>query len=128
MARPSSRCAFRSSRLLTGNVRNLLLLAVAVGRRQEGAIKLALGAQRGRFVCEFLQESALLCAISAAIGYAIAWVAVQQFSGLKLDFGILGTFSFGINLHLDAAVIGFTLLLTLIAIAATGLAPALYAS
>ena len=53
------------------NVANLLL-AIAVARRQEAAIKLALGAPRGRLIREFLRESAILCAASAALGYAIA--------------------------------------------------------
>ncbi|MBV8902702.1 MAG: ABC transporter permease [Acidobacteriia bacterium] len=109
------------------NVANLLL-AVAVGRRQEAAIKLALGAQRSRLIREFLGESALLCAGGAALGYVAAVSVVRRFSHLEIDFGVLGTFSFGINLHLNAAVIGFTLLLVLIAIVATGLPPALYAS
>ena len=56
------------------NVANLLL-AIAVGRRQEAVIKLALGAPRGRLIREFLRESAILCAASAALGYAIAAVA-----------------------------------------------------
>jgi ABC-type antimicrobial peptide transport system permease subunit len=42
------------------NVANLLL-ALAVGRRQEAAIKLALGAARDRLIREFLRESAVLC-------------------------------------------------------------------
>ena len=39
-----------------------------------------------------------------------------------------GVFSFGIDLRLDGAVIGFSLALVAIASLATGLAPALYAS
>lgn len=109
------------------NVANLLL-AVAVGRRQEAAIKLALGARRGRLVREFMRESALLCVAGSALGGAVAWAVMGRFSRVDFDFGVLGTFSFGINLRLDAAVIGLTLILTAIAIVATGVAPALYAS
>ena len=109
------------------NVANLLL-AVAVGRRQEAAIKLALGAQRGRLVREFLRESAMLCAVGAVLGYAVAAAVIARFSHLDLSFGMLGTFSFGINLRLDAPVIALTIALTLLSIVATGLAPALYAS
>ena len=53
------------------NVANLLL-AVAVGRRQEAVIKLALGAPRARLIREFLKESAMLCVASGALGLAIA--------------------------------------------------------
>ena len=109
------------------NVANLLL-AVAVGRRQEAAIKLALGAQRGRLIREFMRESALFCFAGTALGFAAAAAIISRYSHVDFDFGVLGTFSFGINLRLDAAVIGLTLVLTLIAILATGIAPALYGS
>ena len=107
------------------NVANLLL-AVAVGRRQEATIKLALGASRGRLVREFLRESAVLCAASAVLGYAIAAVAVARFTSFTVVLPIVG--AYGISLKLDATVAAFTIVLMLIAIAATGLAPALYAS
>jgi predicted permease len=109
------------------NVANLLL-AVAVGRRQEAAIKLALGSPRGRLIRECLRESAILCAASAAVGYAIAAVAVARFTDFTITLPNVGAYSFGIVLKLDATVIAFTLALMLIAIAATGVAPALYAS
>jgi predicted permease len=109
------------------NVANLLL-AIAVGRRQEAAIKLALGAPRGRLIREFLKESAILCVASGVLGFAIAAAAIARFSDWSIDFPTVGTFSFGLNLRLDIAVIAFTGLLILIAALATGLAPALYAS
>jgi predicted permease len=109
------------------NVANLLL-AIAVGRRHEAAIKLALGAQRGRLIREFMKESAICCAAGAALGYAVAAAVIARFSRVDFDFGVLGAFSFGINLRLDAAVIGSTMVLAIIAILTTGLTPALYAS
>ena len=110
------------------NVANLLL-AVAVGRRQEAAIKLALGAPRGRLIREFLKESTLLCAASGVMGYCVAAVAVAWFSDhLTIAFPMYGAFSLGLNLRLDTTVVAFTLLLMLIASIASGLAPALYAS
>jgi predicted permease len=109
------------------NVANLLL-AIAVGRRQEAVIKLALGAPRGRLIREFLKESAFLCAASGAVGYAIAAVVITRFSEVSLTFPMVGEVSFGLNLHLDWTVAAFFLGLTFIAILATGLAPALYAS
>jgi len=109
------------------NVANLLL-AIAVGRRQEAAIKLALGAPRGRLIREFLQESTLLCVTSTVLGYCIAAAAVARYSDVTIAFPMFGAFSFGLNLRLDATVVSFTVLLMLVAILATGLAPALYAS
>lgn len=105
-----------------------LLLAIAVGRRQEAAIKLALGASRGRLIREFLKESAVLCMLSGAAGYGIAVAVLRHFSDLTIVFPMFGAVTFGLNLRLDATVLAFTLLLMLIATLATGLAPALYAS
>ena len=109
------------------NVANLLL-AVAVGRRQEAAIKLALGAPRGRLIREFLRESAILCSISAALGYLAADVLIACYSSITVQLPSFGAYTIGLNLRLDVTVAGFTLALTLLAILATGLAPALYAS
>ncbi|MGD1073508.1 MAG: ABC transporter permease [Bryobacteraceae bacterium] len=109
------------------NVANLLL-ALAVGRRREAAIKLALGASRGRLIREFLRESAVLCAVSGALGYAIAAAVIARYSDLSIEFPAYGTYFFGLNLRLDFTVLAFTLALMLIATLATGLAPALYTS
>jgi putative ABC transport system permease protein len=109
------------------NVANLLL-AIAVGRRQEAVIKLALGAPRGRLIREFLKESAVLCAASGALGYLIAAYVITRYSDVNIEVPMVGAISFGLNLHLDWTVAAFTVALMLMAILATGLAPALYAS
>jgi putative ABC transport system permease protein len=109
------------------NVANLLL-AAAVGRRQEAAIKLAIGAPRGRLIREFLGESLLLCAISGVIGYAMAAAVIARFADFTMVLPMWGVFSFGLNLHLDGPVLCFSLALVAIASLVTGLAPALYAS
>ncbi|MGA3202772.1 MAG: FtsX-like permease family protein, partial [Bryobacteraceae bacterium] len=109
------------------NVANLLL-AVAVGRRQEASIKLALGASRRRLIREFLKESAVLCAASAALGYALAAAVIARFSSFQMMLPGVGSLSFAFHLRLDATVVALTIALMLIAILATGLAPALYAS
>ncbi len=109
------------------NVANLLL-AVAVTRRQEAAVKLAMGAPRGRLIREFLKESTAICTASAVIGYAAAAALIARFSELSFELPMLGTYSIGLALRLDATVLGLTLALVLVAILATGLAPALYAS
>ena len=109
------------------NVANLLL-AVAVGRRQEAAIKLALGASRGRLIREFLMESTLLCAVGAMLGYAAAAALIDRFSELTIAIPMVGVFSFGLHLRVDGMVVGLTMLLMVIASLASGLPPALYAS
>ncbi len=109
------------------NVANLFL-AVAVGRRQEAAIKLALGAQRSRLIGEFLGESAAICAISAAFGYLIASFVMSWFSTINIVLPMVGSYSFAPDLRLDWTVTGLTVALMFVAIAATGVAPAIYAS
>ena len=113
--------------IASANVANLLL-ALAVGRRQEAAIKLALGAARARLIREFLRESAVICSISAVLGYALAASVISRFADLSIGFPMYGVYSFGLNLHLDLTVVALTLALMLLAILAAGLAPALYAS
>jgi len=105
-----------------------LLLAVAVGRRQEASIKLALGAPRGRLIREFLRESAVLCAAGGLLGYGIAAAVIAHYSDFTFTFPIYGSFAFALKLQLGGAVAAFTVGLILIAILATGLPPALYAS
>ncbi len=109
------------------NVANLLL-ARSVGRRQEAAIKLALGAPRHLLVREFLRESIALCFLSAALGYAVALLVANRFSDFTLEFPMYGAYNFVLDLRLDFTVLACTLALTLLAVLATGLAPALYAS
>ncbi len=109
------------------NVANLLL-AVAVGKRQEAAIKLAIGAPRGRLIREFLSESVLICGASAALGYAAAAALIARFSNFTFDLPMVGSYSVELTLRMDATVVALTLALMLVAILATGLAPALYAS
>src|SRR5579871_385099 len=109
------------------NVANLLL-AIAVGRRQEAAIKLALGAPRGRLIREFLKESAILSAAGGVLGFGIAAAAIARFSDWSVELPGAGTFSFSLNLQSDTTVIALSGLLVFIAGLATGLAPALYAS
>jgi predicted permease len=109
------------------NVANLLL-ALAVGRRHEATIKLALGSTRWRLVKEFLGESVILCAVSGVVGYSLAEAAVRRYSKIAVNIPGVGSYSIALKLHLGFTVIAATVALTVIAILATGLPAALYAS
>jgi predicted permease len=109
------------------NVANLLL-ALAVGRRQEATIKLALGSSRLRLIREFLKESAIICIVSSALGYLLAEAAVLRYSSISVQLPGLGAYSIGVKLHLGLPVIAGTMALMCVAVFATGLPAALYAS
>jgi len=101
-----------------------LLLARATARRQEMALRLAIGAGRGRLVRQLLAESALLFALGGTAGLmlarALTSVLVSRLPTLP--------FPVALSLTLDVRVVAFTVGLSLSAALLSGLAPALSAS
>jgi putative ABC transport system permease protein len=89
------------------NVANLLLVRVE-GRRQELAVRSALGASWGRIAADLLTESVVLALVGSAIGLALAYGALRaliaiapdglpRLHEIRIDGPVL-LFTFGISL------------------------------
>jgi predicted permease len=103
------------------NVANLLL-ARAVRRRREVAVRVALGAGRGRLVRLLLAESMLLAAAGGAAGLAVAWA-----TGLFMRRTLLPGLEWP-SAPVDERVLGVALFIAIAVGLLTGLVPALRAS
>lgn len=105
------------------NVANLLLTR-AVGRQREVAIRLAVGASRGRIVAQLLTESVLLALLASGLGLILALACTRVLAAIPPPAA-------GFPLYLQAKVDVPVLLFTLAVSVATGLlfglAPALHA-
>jgi len=103
-----------------------MLLARAVTRRREMAVRLAIGASRFRIVRQLLTESVLLSVIAGAAGILLAlWFLNLIVAAMPaLPEGI----RVALDLRLDARVVVYTIAFSTITGILFGLAPALYSS
>jgi predicted permease len=101
-----------------------LMLARAAGRRREVAIRLALGAARGRLVRQLLTESVVL----ALAGGAIALPMAAGLSRLVANVDYPLPIDIGLNVSPDWRVLLFTFAAAVLTGAVFGLIPALQAS
>ena len=105
------------------NVGNLLLVRAAA-RRKEMAIRTAIGAGRARLFWQLMAESALLAVAGAAVGllfagWSLDWLQAQ----LPANLGRRLRGADGLSI--DATVLAFTVMVSVLATFIFGLAPAL---
>jgi predicted permease len=101
------------------NVANLML-ARAAARQKEFAIRLAIGAGRGRLIRQTLTEALVLVGTGAALGI---WFARQSETALAAYFGDVV-----LDLSLNGRMLLFTLTVAVLSGLAFGILPALRAS
>jgi predicted permease len=97
-----------------------LLLARGLSRARDTALRLALGASRGRLIRQLLAESLLLSLTGGVLGVAVAWWTVDGLLGFLSD---INTSQF--NAAPDLRVLGFNLVLAILVGVGFGLLPAL---
>ena len=105
------------------NIANLLL-ARAVTRQKEVAIRLALGASRRRLIRQFLTESMLLALAGGAAGCLLAFWILNALRSFQPNLPVPMEF----DLTLDARVLGYTLVVSVMSGVLFGLAPAWHSS
>jgi len=101
------------------NVTNLLL-ARGAARAREMAVRVSLGAARGRIVRQLLTESGLLCGVGAVLGAAVAYASVRALLALGASrLPRLDAVTF------DARVLLFVLITIVVSAMLVGFAPGL---
>ncbi|MFN8581675.1 MAG: ADOP family duplicated permease [Gemmatimonadaceae bacterium] len=97
------------------------LLARAVDRRKEVAVRLALGATRARLVFQLLVETLMIAVAGGGVGLVLGRATLQAVLNADLPIPL----PLGIALTLDARVVSFLIIVSVLAGIAFGLAPAL---
>lgn len=102
------------------NVANLLL-ARAVVRERDLAVRASLGAGRARLFGQVMAETVALGMLGSVVGIALAWALLRVFVSLApVNFPRLAAVS------LDTGVLGFSLIVAVVSGLIAGLAPAIH--
>jgi putative ABC transport system permease protein len=99
------------------NTANLLLARAAV-REKEVALRISLGAGRGRLARQLLTESVLLSLIGGVLGILLGWISLHFLTSL-----LQKRLPQAIAIQLDGRILVFALLLSLVTGLVFGMAP-----
>ncbi len=105
------------------NVANLTL-ARASRRNRELAVRLSLGAGRGRIVRQLLAESGIIGLVGGLAGAALTFAGVAFAESYRPATGV----AISLDLGVDGTVLLFSISVTMLTVVAVGLLPALKAS
>jgi predicted permease len=96
-----------------------LMVAAAVGRRHEIAVRLSLGASRPRLLRQLVTESTMLALTGGTVGLLLSWWTLTYMAKTEID---------GVDIAPDVGTFAFTLAIAAGAGIVFGLSPALHAT
>jgi putative ABC transport system permease protein len=96
-----------------------LMVAAAVGRRHEIAVRLSLGASRARLLRQLVTESTILAVVGTAIGLTLAWWMMLYQMKTEID---------GVDLSPDLGTFAFVFVMAIATGIFFGLSPAMHAT
>lgn len=105
------------------NVANMML-ARAAARRREIAVRLALGASRGRLIRQLLTESMLIALVAGVLGFILSLWLMRALSHVSLPLPMPVSYDLSVDWH----ALVFAAVVTLFTGVAFGLLPALQAT
>ncbi len=101
-----------------------LLLGRATTRRREIAVRLAMGAGRGRVLRQMLAEGMLLATAAGVLGVLLAWWSANALVTMMSNGGE----RIALNLHPDLRILGFAAIISMAACLLFSLVPAIQAT